>query len=93
MEMQQYVTAQKDKNFTRAALAALQCKVQGAHAAKEAALCEAHQSKHAVQEASKHSICFCTHDSAHSCNFVHMIRHIYACASAILACPGFATDC
>ncbi len=63
MEMQQYVAEQKDKNFARAVLAALQVKVQDAHAAKEAALCEARQSKHASQEASKHSTCFCTYDS------------------------------
>ncbi len=74
LDMQQYVTDQKDKNFTRAVLAALQCKIHDAHAAKEAALCDARQSKHAAQEASKHSSCLCTHDLAH-----------YACASTKLA--------
>jgi len=64
MEMQQYVAEQKDKNFARAVLAALQVKVQDAHAAKEAALCEARQSNQSAQEASKHSICFWTHGLA-----------------------------
>ncbi len=67
LEMQQYVTDEEDAKFTRAVLAALQVNIQDAHAAKEAALCEARQSKLAAHEASKHSTCFCTHDPAHLC--------------------------
>ncbi|KAL0018833.1 hypothetical protein WJX77_008429 [Trebouxia sp. C0004] len=55
LEMQQYVADQKDKNFTRAVLSALQGNIQDAHAAKAAALSEAQQSKldcNAAQEAS-----------------------------------------
>ncbi len=82
LEMQQYVIDQEDNKFTRAVLAALQVNVQEARAAKEAAVCEAHQSSldcNAAQEASKHSTCFCTHYPAHLCMCISQNRLSESC--------------